>query len=589
MKKLIYGMFAMILGIGLSAANVSATSYDPTGAAGEKPVPPSTPMILNHGMVGDALFGEVFRAVVDDSIGGVSPINFVTYVSIENTSSKWVAAHVRLRSGRFSIEVIDFPILLSPYDVFWFQFESVASGVPGEPSAIKLWSMDTDTIEKSGLEELIGATYDGEIWTMQLAGTILNQFDELSDEYKKMLELTQGYIEVFGLFAIEGPLKAGDTFYDVMSGLWTDFTGVSVGGIDRPSYRYGTDVLDRHPAVDVEKALTGHVFMGDFTNGLYTGYTMKAIKDFRTSQVQGSTAVKIDRRDFFIRGTANAGTLEIDPATILYNYGDDEAYSEPDWATSFGPTWNDGTNTVGVPISGVDSFSLDEVDDAIVKAELKSTFFNSAWTENTYSVAIVTALTKYLHYFYNEHSGIDFVTDVPAVAGHQWPVGDGSKALSVRKDLDVEGMIGTLGLKGKLWNLAQKSPIGSSPFAATELDWEVTMIPIGEESAIALADFCFLVHTDTNSPFVFGVNKETYPAGIFRMQGFGLQSGACGGDCRSDNSAGAQGYDRGLFELLGVLDDNIIPVSGMMMDFDFKNFPHARMFNISWDNPIIED
>jgi hypothetical protein len=128
MKKLIYGMFAMILGIGLSAANVSATSYDPTGAAGVLPNPPTTPMILNHGMVGDALVGEIFRAVVDDTIGGYADVSFVTYVSIENTSSNWVAAHVRLRSGRFSIEVVDFPILLSPHDVFWFQFEAIEGG-----------------------------------------------------------------------------------------------------------------------------------------------------------------------------------------------------------------------------------------------------------------------------------------------------------------------------------------------------------------------------------------------------------------------------------------------------------------------------
>jgi hypothetical protein len=86
------------------------------------------------------LLGELVRAVTDDTIGGVGPVEFATYVSIENTTDSWVAAHVRLRTGRYSVEVIDFPILLSPHDVFWFQFEAVPSGVVGVPSAIKIVS-----------------------------------------------------------------------------------------------------------------------------------------------------------------------------------------------------------------------------------------------------------------------------------------------------------------------------------------------------------------------------------------------------------------------------------------------------------------
>ncbi|MBE9571574.1 MAG: hypothetical protein IMF11_13180, partial [Proteobacteria bacterium] len=509
MKKLVYSLFAIILGIGLLAANVSATSYDPTGPAGSLPIPPTAPLILNHGMVGDALFGEIYRAVVDDTIGGVGPVSFVTYVSIENTSDKWVAAHVRLRSGRFSIEVVDFPILLSPHDVFWFQFESVASGTPGEPSAVKLWSKDKDTILKSGLDTFYTSTYVDGLWTLTLQSTILDQFTNLSADYKLTKELTQGYIEVFGLFALDFPatysVQEGHNFYTIMSQLWADSNPTIDIVNPGPSYLYGADPSFRVEAIDVQKALTGHVFMGDFTNGLYTGYTMKAIKDFRTSAVQDTVdeiATGIDRRDFFIRDVFNAsGTILVHPSTIIYNYGNDAAYTEPDWTTSFGPTWNDGTNTVGIPVSPVDSFSLDEVDDATVKAQLKSTYFNGGFSGETFSVAVVTAFTKYLHFFYNRDSGLptsgagSFLTGVDP--GNQWPVGNGSQANSARNQMAIEEYIGNLGIEGAVWNQAQESPRGASPFETTTLPWEVTMIPIGQATVAALSDFCFLTCSET--------------------------------------------------------------------------------------------
>ncbi len=599
-KKLIYGMFAIILGIGLSAANVSATSYDPTGAPGFVPNPPGAPLILNHGNMGDALFGELYRAVVNDSIGGVPDVNYVTYISIENTSQNWVAAHVRLRSGRFSIEVIDFPILLSPRDVFWFQFEAVPGALPTDPpTAVKIWSKDRDTIEKSGLESLTGAVYDpveGEL-TLTLQPYILQQFTAMDNNYKTVLELTQGYVEVFGLFALNFPatrtVNPDHNFYHVMAQLWTDGIG-DVGGA--PAYCedavLGMDPIFRVPAIDVSKVLTGHVFMGDFTNGLYAGYTMKAIKEFRSPALQSPGApALIDRRDWFVRGNwNNGGALVLNPATILYAYGTDAAYLEPDWATSFGPTWNDGDNTVGAPVSNVDSFSLDEVDDALVKQNLESTYFNEGFAL-TYTVVTVTAPTKYLHYFYNANSGIQDDTGVGAAGDWHWPVGfPTTKAKSVRALLLVDDptVMGNLGLEGEVWNQAQKCPRDASPFTGTFLDWEVNLIPIGEASLAALSDFCYLMLTDLSSPFTLGITSTTYPAGIFAMRNFGLQGGATGGDPRNNAINGVAGYLRGGLPLLNALFGagltEIIPVSGQIMDFEFTNFPHARMIDFSWDN-----
>jgi hypothetical protein len=593
-KKLIYGMFAIILGIGLSAANVSATSYDPTGMPGAVPNPPASALINNHGMVGDALFGEFYRAMVDDTIGGVPDVQFATYISIENVTGNWVAAHVRLRSGRYSVEVIDFPILLSPHDVFWFQFEAIAGATLGDPASVTVVSTDKDTILKSGLDTL--GDWDGTKLTLTLATSLLDDFDLLDPEYKKVKEFTQGYVEVFGLFSLNFTkpysVDAGHNFFHVMSQLWND--GVGDGGTpSRPSYLWDPAAVPV-PASDVEKALTGHVFLGDFTNGLYAGYTMKAIKDFRSPMLRtpGPTTAIEERRDFFARGDdLNNGSLHIDPATILYNWNTDAAYREPDWATSFGPTWNDGDNPIGaIPLSPVDSFSLDEVEDALVKQKLLSTYFNTGFSGNTYTVAIVTAPTKYLHYFFAEGEPLTPGTVKSGLTGtgvSQWPVGDIGSADFVRSVIDIEKYVGTLGISGAVWNQKQVSPKGTSPYVTTYLPWELNVIPVGEGTYDILGDFCFLMITDTHSPFVEDVTTANWPAGYLSMSGFELQ-GILGGDPRNTKNpappAYVQGYDRSLFGLLSRLG-NIIPVSGQVVDFDFTNFPHARMIDPSWDNP----
>ena len=64
---------------------------------------------------GDALFGDFYRVNYDD--------NYVTFFTVTNTSNQYVEIHVRLRSGRYSIEVWDKQYVLTPYDKIWFQIE----------------------------------------------------------------------------------------------------------------------------------------------------------------------------------------------------------------------------------------------------------------------------------------------------------------------------------------------------------------------------------------------------------------------------------------------------------------------------------
>jgi hypothetical protein len=293
MKKITIFLVALLLGVGMLAPNLWATAYDPTGVPGVFPSPPATATINNHGMTGDALFGEFYRArsIIGDPT--FNDVNLATYVSIENQSGRWVACHVRLRTGRFSVEAIDFPILLSPRDVFWFQFFTLIDSVSGQV-AVRIVSTDVDTIVKSGLDtldsRLAQVTWDGQVLTMTLVPLLLQEYD-MDPLFQTAEELTQGYIEVYGLWSLAFPTnfgpRTGHNFYNIMGELMNDYVGAQFIGpatlVGYASYGISDDpaVTTRIPAQDVGKFLSGHVFVGDFTNGIYMGYTMKALKDWR--------------------------------------------------------------------------------------------------------------------------------------------------------------------------------------------------------------------------------------------------------------------------------------------------------------------
>ena len=639
-KKLIYGMFAIILGIGISVANVSASSYDPTGPAGFPPVPQLGGMLWNHGGIGDALSGQMYRSVVSN-IG--DPFRFVTYISIENVSNNWVAAHVRLRSGRYSIEVRDFPILLSPRDVFWFQFEAVP-GAGGDIEAVRIFSNDLKTLEYSGLPAP---------WEEILDGRILKDFTKLAYTDAEVLEeMTQGYIEVIGLW--ETTSDPGN-FFDAMNTMWTQ------GGTDfdlRDTPNVEMHVSHAGGPLDVGKSLAGHVFMGDFENGLYFGYAMEAIKDFRTSNSdpQAPPPIPIRIQPFHrdidaVKATSLGGIVPLrtgravgvfaapaavpGPAiwygvnnagamyrsgVILYEYAQDHAYSDPDWATSFGPTWNDGddlTNALLAPaLWGFDSWSLDEVDDALVKQRVQSTYFNGGFSlagdpnGGTYTLAAVTFTTKYLHYFYDVLSGLlddgmllplgDVIDGTQGSLRFGWPVGyQLGQATGIRNVLPVEKWTGQVHLRTAAWDLEENIPVDWSPFRNVRFPWEVNFIAIGDLSIDKLDPFCFLVVPQPDAPYGLLKYADGYNAGQVIMEGFSLSGGIVTGDPRTMLGNGlfggflaTGGYARANLPLLGALeavygDPFILPASVLMMDWEFTNFSHARSFKPNWDNMVL--
>jgi hypothetical protein len=89
-----------------------------------------------QGMPGSALIYTYYdvRAQVNGGLG----VND-NYFTLTNTSSNWVQAHVRVRTGDKSVELLDFDIMLSPKDVFTFTLTADALG-------IAFVSLDKETI-----------------------------------------------------------------------------------------------------------------------------------------------------------------------------------------------------------------------------------------------------------------------------------------------------------------------------------------------------------------------------------------------------------------------------------------------------------
>ena len=623
MKKLLIVSLVMLFGMGMMAGNARADNYDPTGAPGAPPLVQLGGTLWNHGGIGDALYGQMYRAVIGDTVS--DPFRFVTYIAIENVSNNFVAAHVRLRSGRYSIEVRDFPILLSPRDVFWFQFEVVPDGSGGIES-VRIFSHDAETLALSALPS--------PVWDKNLEGRTLRQFTKLGYTDEEILEeMTQGYIEVFGLFELPR-IPEGSDVKSIMSTLWN--TSVDVGPAGAPDFRA---MVGGVAPLDVQKSLAGHVFMGDFENGLYFGYAMDAIKDFRTPFNFGIgpwhrdiSAVKADGLGNIVplrtgfappAGVPGPGGLNsatavpaqgwYNSACILYDYGQDHAYSNPDWATNFGPTWNDGDDWTGLGNWGFDSWSLDEIDDAFVKQRVQAPYFNGGFSydpaepnSGTYTLAAVTFGTKYLHYFYDFMSGLvmednivplgDWNDGISGSGRFGWPVGfQPELAPSVRDMLPVELWTGRVTLRTAAWDLAENTPEDWSPFRTVSFPYELNFIAIGDLSIPMLDPFCFLIIDQTDAPYGMLKYDDGYSAGQFMMEGFALLGGISGGDPRTIlwNAFRTGGYSRAALPLLGLLeappynDYYILPASVLMMDWEFTNFSHARSYKANWDNLVL--
>ncbi|MFH1026356.1 MAG: hypothetical protein V1764_06740, partial [Nitrospirota bacterium] len=124
-------------------------------------------------------------------------------------SNGWVQAHVRVRTGRSSIELLDFDILLSPKDVFTFDLYD-------DNGATVFASCDTKTLINSGFTPNFDRNGDGtndcfvlDSTTFPAMLSLILECDPLSTTTEAALANTKkGYVEIIG----EGVVLANTDF-----------------------------------------------------------------------------------------------------------------------------------------------------------------------------------------------------------------------------------------------------------------------------------------------------------------------------------------------------------------------------------------
>lgn len=151
------------------------------------------------------------RSIADGGLGLTD-----NYFTIINTAQSWVQAHIRIRTGDKSVELMDFDILLSPEDVFTFDlYESAQIPDPSDATkmisgGIEFASCDTDTLENSNFDVATSGARKGCVTMNSNTNTNLLDLIKLcqtlnaTDALKATLK---GYVEVIGEGAIDSRSK----------------------------------------------------------------------------------------------------------------------------------------------------------------------------------------------------------------------------------------------------------------------------------------------------------------------------------------------------------------------------------------------
>ncbi len=112
------------------------------------------------------------------------------YFTVTNVSTNWVQAHVRVRTGDRSVELLDFDVLLSPKDVFTFDMYQGANG------GIEFASCDTKTLQNSGFTTTGGCIVMNSVTNANLLSLI--KTCQGLDDAGALAATLKGYVEVIG-------------------------------------------------------------------------------------------------------------------------------------------------------------------------------------------------------------------------------------------------------------------------------------------------------------------------------------------------------------------------------------------------------
>lgn len=409
------------------------------------------PVTVATGTMGDTLLFPLYdvRATPDRTDG------WQNYFVIENTSGLWTAVHLRFRAWRKSIEVYDHIILLSPFDVFWAVIEQDANG------NVEIWSDDTQTCINSGLIWADNPPPANTRWSTTFQTFLLEDcgftaaagynLQDLQDE------MQAGHVEIIGLWQLDNPVAtlAEDTHvlanvvnnvyddghagainvYDVLNTLFYNYNAPAPAGpngiafaVDWPfPVQDGSNlptiqgVAEVPPlmvprwGLDCPNVLAAAMIMGDATNGRYEMANFLALADFRTRDwvlpLPAAPFAAIPKRDNY-----NFGGIFFDTDQMFWlpwDMAGPAPYLNENWATTIGPGLRDGDDLNVLPGMGNeiinwvlwnanDSWSLDDVENALWKNNMWYHYFNGAYGADYTTDVVLTFPTKHYHYFFRD-------------------------------------------------------------------------------------------------------------------------------------------------------------------------------------------
>jgi hypothetical protein len=236
----------------------------------------TTSVYAAHEIAGSALLFTYYdvRPVADGGMGTAD-----NYFTVTNTSASWVQAHVRIRTGDKSVELLDFDIMLSPEDVFSFTLSDNGAG------GVDFSSLDEKTISNSKmiapfLEDLGGGVKG--IWfstnpssSHYRSGlTSLIQLCQSKTQAEAAALTRKGYVEVIEEGAItpctDDKTKCDDVYFGDCTGdedNWTTIGSNTLWDLVDDDMQSHSGKCDKAVS-NAENNLHGRVYYATITNGV---------------------------------------------------------------------------------------------------------------------------------------------------------------------------------------------------------------------------------------------------------------------------------------------------------------------------------
>ncbi len=374
--------------------------------------------------------GETPGDVVIYPYYDVSYATSLNYFYLVNTTKFYVQAHIRFRTAECSIEVLDFDVILTPYDVFTFWVlpqVTDADGITGPG----FYSADAHTLAVSGL---IPAKYFDSNGYVTIAFNTRRLLDLhiAADDAADMLP--KGYVEVIAEGLIQsdfwsncGPFKslvAAATTDIKESCTWdTNNSKGDFSNVDSIFGNHGVDHVGKttngtNVRIDNGELLYGTEYFVDFASASGYGVNAATITAFRTSS--NGTHVTLDKDYIKAQHIDDNYAAPGWPANLVSGYnglilhadyvGSDminkNPFFRPDWATTFGPTLAFGDDmdawSVGYQLVYGSVDDLEENWYANMMNEnsrYTAPYFSTNHADSLITYLMLNFFTKHYHYF----------------------------------------------------------------------------------------------------------------------------------------------------------------------------------------------